>query len=71
MNRKEQKIFVNNIIKNVKDHLIKDLKKIPDNWDGLELRWFIADHFNLIVFEKKNNKRRREYLNYMLVNGLY
>ena len=67
---REQRKFITDLIGSVKKHLLS--KEIPKEWDGLELRWFIADHFRQMVLEKVGSiKRRRDYLNTMRVNNLY
>jgi hypothetical protein len=43
--------------------------KIPENWDGIELRWYLAE-----LFERSasfgSKPRKREYNNTVLVNDL-
>lgn len=73
MNKKEQKQFVNELIENIRKDIIKimDTKEIPENWDGIELRWYINDHYARAVLGNMGSKqRRKEYLNTVLVNNL-
>ena len=67
---REQKRFITTLIGNVKGRILS--KKIPKEWDGMELRWYVADHFRQVILEKVGSiKRRRNYLNTMQVNNLY
>ena len=72
MTKQEQIDFINLIIDDSKEHLlhIMDTKEIPENWDGVELRWFIRDYFNYCIWYPENDKRKREYKNDILVNNL-
>lgn len=61
----DQRIFVQEIIENVKHELLK--KSIPKKWESLELRWWIADSFQRIVLPTYKGdglrKRRRDFKN--------
>lgn len=76
MNKEEQIEFVIQLTDNVKNEILQKINKnkIPENWDGIELRWLIADKFSDVVFggfEKKNQRRRaKEFNNYVLINNL-
>lgn len=67
MTREQQKLFVEELCNNIRDDLLKkiDENEIPDNWDGHELRVFVADRFEesarISVFYKdgKRDGRRK------------
>lgn len=65
MPKPEQQQFVNDLIDNVKQELLA--LDYPENWDGIEFRWLIADRFSQVVFgdigRNKRSKRYRDYLN--------
>lgn len=51
--------------------ILKTVDKLPENWDGVELRQFIADRFSDCVIKGiLQGKRKKEYQNTMLVNNL-
>ena len=72
---KQQKLeFITDIMLTVRDKIVKDIDKYPDNWDGIELRYLIRDHFSRIVWGDKldkRNSRYKRYDNFMISNGLY
>lgn len=71
MNQSEKIQFVKELTKSIQqtafDAILND--KIPDNWDGIELRWYLAE-----LFERSatfgNKSRKRQYKNTVLVNNL-
>jgi hypothetical protein len=69
MTKREQKKFVNELCKHIAKEINKkiDEDKIPDNWDGWELRKYVADSSNFFHMSKK---RMRDYKNTLIVNGL-
>ena len=72
MNRREQKKFINELIDNVKAEIL--MKAYPEEWDGIELRWLIAEKFNQAVlgrYNDKRNKRHKDFVNECIVNNYY
>ncbi len=71
---KEEKIkFVNGIIDNVKEEILNKVDKMPENWDGIELRFYVKDCFSTIVWSDVANKRKKrykDYANYCIINDL-
>jgi hypothetical protein len=73
MNQHEKIIFINELFDKVKMDIINNIDKIPENWDGIELRWLIRDHMDMIVSNCNEDKRDRRYKNYhnkVIVNNL-
>jgi hypothetical protein len=73
MDANQQKIFVSELCKVIEFHINKNIDdgKIPDEWDGCELRQLIADEAAYMSHYLKDNKKRyREYTNTVLVNNL-
>lgn len=72
----EQRRFIRQLIGNVKKDLIAKVPKIPREWDGIELRQWIADAFTDATcgYSKRKEltwKRRfRAYRNEVLVRNL-
>ena len=62
-----QEKFCRELIDSVKEHLLNNLKKVPEEWDGLELRWFIANEFRKVVFESeyKESERYEGFINFL------
>ena len=56
---------------NVRKDLLANVYKTPQEWDGIELRQWIADRFQGSVFHNiLSGKRKRDYKNAVLVNNL-
>lgn len=73
MTREEKKEFVKNLTESVARHIIQhiDCSKIPDEWDGVELRWLLEMEFEQEAkFGKRSGSRRRKFLNTVNVNNL-
>jgi hypothetical protein len=73
MTRTGQLDFVDSMIDTVKEQITFSFMKLPEEWDGVELRWYIAEKFNEIVwddYKKKNTKRYKDYHNEMIVKNL-
>ena len=59
MSRAEQIVFINELIGTVKKEILS--KKLPLDWDGIELRWLIAEKFSQVVFGGYKDKRKKRY----------
>jgi len=74
--KKFQKGFVKELCNNVRDEILKQINqnKIPQGWDGIELRWLIKEKFDQCVlggFTDKRCKRFKEFENECLISNLY
>lgn len=69
MTKTERKKFIREYGKSLTDYVLKRVDKMPDNWDGIELRWYFAEVADDSSFNKKS-PRRKEYNNTVLVNNL-
>jgi hypothetical protein len=45
MDKYEKVIFIQNFMSAVQGELLSKIKDVPEAWDGIELRWWIADTF--------------------------
>ena len=75
MTKQEQIQFVIELCNNGLEELLKsiDQNKIPENWDGIELRWLVADKFDscqIIANTSSLKKRKSNYNNTVFVNNL-
>lgn len=75
MEKYEQMQFVMDLTNNIKAAVLDLIKhgKIPAEWDGHELRCFLAERFDdaasaTVIRREKRSRRTREYHNYVLVN---
>lgn len=60
----ERITFLDELVENVKQDLIKEAGKYPDSWDGIELRWRTADVFSGVVFGEIGQRKGKRYNNY-------
>lgn len=75
MTKQEQIKFVNGLIMTVGSKIVEKIEQgaVPENWDGFELRWYIADQMSNVVWgdmKNKRSKRYKEYHNDTIVNNL-
>ena len=73
MTQNEQEKFIDELFKNVKEEVLLRAAKFPENWDGIELRWFCRDKFDGVVWGRHSDKRKkryRDYENHCIVNNL-
>ena len=75
MTREEQLQFMKNAMERMMEDFEKNLRngKIPEEWDGVELRWYIRDKASEFVWsdmDNKKSKRYKEFENTMLINNL-
>jgi hypothetical protein len=60
VNASEKRKFIRDLTAAVRDDLLKKVKNMPQEWDGIELRQRLADKFANEVFEM-TAKRKRAY----------
>lgn len=72
MTKDEQKQFIETACETLKENMLKNLNKIPPDWDGMELRWYLQSKANEFVWQSQNEYkgRHRKYKNHMIVNNL-
>lgn len=70
MTKDEQIHFVKEMCHNLAESVIHDIDagKVPDNWDGIELRQLLSDRVEWSSI--LTGRRKRDYKNTVLVNGL-
>jgi hypothetical protein len=70
---KEEKIhFIEEILEGLKEKAIKNVDKMPEEWDGWELRQYLADKAGEFVWEsmKQDRGRKRKYNNIIRTTDL-
>ena len=72
MEKSDKISFVDELINCYKYEIIDNIVsgKIPDNWDGLELRQYVIDTFKGCKLGEMSIKRKRDYKNTVIVNNL-
>ena len=71
MTRTEQTKFVAELTQSILEDVYSaiDSGELPEEWDGIELRQYLADKFTRSVF-KLDPKRRKAYNNTITVTNL-
>jgi len=63
--------FTKELIATVQRDILRKMRKVPDDWDGHELRQLVADHFQAATTPlMEKGKRRRHYENEVMIQGL-
>lgn len=71
MNLREKIVFINTLISNVKRDIMSKVEDMPEEWDGHELRRYIADKFDdANLWKRMSMQRRRAYNNTVIVKNL-
>ena len=72
MTKKDKKRFIRELIQSVTKEILDKVDKMPEEWDGHELRQFLADNFQDCsnLMRKDYRSRYRAYKNKRLVNNL-
>ena len=77
MTREEQIRFIQDLCTNICGEVVKRVLagKIPEEWDGQELRCLLADKFEdsasmSIIRREKRGRRKSEYRNTCTINNL-
>lgn len=68
--------FISELIDNVRDEIIIKVGDMPEDWDGVELRWYIAEKFKEAMIEPsvyntrpEYKKRYQDYRNFIITTG--
>ena len=72
MNQREKIQFVKDLTDVVIHRILIEIieEKIPEEWDGIELRWLLAERFNTNWVMPEAKKRKREFRNTLLIRNL-
>lgn len=67
----QKRAFVDELITNVHNEIVHKLAFMPDDWDGIELRAYLAQKFSSCVISgTMTNARKRRFNNEILVRNL-
>jgi hypothetical protein len=67
LNRKN---LVNELVKQIAEEVIASIPKMPENWDGVEIRQFICDKAKAVLNPRMTNARKSQYKNNLVVRKL-
>jgi len=70
MTRAEQQQFVDELITGIHFALNAKMDRIPDDWDGHELRQWIADTFQYNATLERKSRRYRAYQKAVITHNL-
>jgi hypothetical protein len=70
MTREEQQQYIESCLESQRKYLMDHLDKVPENWDGIELRNWFADVAVNGCRYKMERKRARDYQNDIIVHNL-
>lgn len=73
LTKQEKEKFIKNLIGHVQASLLKKIDKVPEEWDGLELRLWIADTFewertgSMVIDKRRLKNYENEVLTKILI----
>lgn len=70
MTKDEQRQYLESCLESQRKYLMDRLDRVPENWDGIELRNWFADAAVSGYRSKMDRQRQREYKNDVIVNNL-
>lgn len=73
MTKAEKKKFIRDLVGSVRFLLLDRVDKVPEEWDGIELRQWIADTFAQQAYShtlRRDPKRLKAFRNECLVRNL-
>lgn len=70
MTRDNKEQFINDHIETIKKSIIENLNKMPENWNGYELREYIAEKFKDQRIGEWDKKRKLQYKNDIITLNL-
>ncbi len=75
MKKADQKQFIKDVCEGLQQRLLEKLPKLPEEWNGIELRQFIIDSledgWGFNPYGKKAYKKQlKDYRNTVIVKGL-
>lgn len=71
MTRHQRAQFITDLMDSMKSSLLNKAERMPDDWDGYELRQFLKDFVaENAIFRPMDRRRARAYRNECLVRNL-
>jgi hypothetical protein len=71
MTKQQKKTFIRELVASVQSEALSKVAAMPEGWDGIELRWYLAEKFHQSTMSAAvNQRRKRDYDNEVLVRNL-
>lgn len=71
MTKIEKRAFIDELVNNVHSSIVGKIDAMPYDWNGIELRQYIAQHFaQCIISGTMSAARKRRFNNEVLVHNL-
>lgn len=70
MTAANRKRFIRELCNNVRDEIVSKSAQMPDDWDGIELRAYIAACFSECKMGNLTGKRLKDYRNTIYISSL-
>jgi len=78
MNKTEKKRFIRELISSTQQRILENVTEMPEQWDGIELRQYIAEKFlyaslftpNEIRLRPHLKRRKKDYENEVITRNL-
>lgn len=70
MNTREKETFIYELIISTQAEIMTKVAQMPEDWDGIELRQYIADCFAKSTHKSASKARMKSYRNEVLVRNL-
>lgn len=62
MNQQDKKRFIRELIRHTQDAILSKVNQMPEEWDGIEIRHYVAERFMSNSFFTPNEIRLRSHL---------
>lgn len=66
--------FIRSLMRGIEKDLLSKVDRMPEDWDGIELRWLISDTAKdaqlVRPFDAMPRKRHKDYQNTVIINNL-
>jgi len=71
MTKKQQREIANDLLTGLRKYMRRRISKIPEEWDGIEIRQWITDMAaENIAHGDMSRQRKADYNNFRVVNNL-
>jgi hypothetical protein len=74
MTEQQKKTFIRELLASVEREALSKIPAMPETWDGIELRWYLAEKFKQSTMstsgDRSRQQRKRDYDNEVIVRNL-
>ncbi len=72
MTKAKKRQLIREVTKSLKEGLLAEVDRIPDNWDGREIRHLVADYAKVnIARGLLTGERKKDYENECIIKNLW